>query len=68
MSAIRSACGEICETRESNTRVVGKEFYDVIEKEVDCQKMFACREMDATSFRLAVPPRMVRIILIKCRF
>ena len=60
MKSIRKDCGEICETREEKTKVVGKKYYDVIEKQFDCKKLFANKDVDATSFKLAMPPRQVR--------
>ena len=59
MASIRQDCGEVCETREEKTKVVGKKFYDIVKKEIDCRKLFANKEVDASSFKLALPPRMV---------
>lgn len=48
IKSIRKDCGEVCETREEKTRVVAKgKYFDEIEKEVDCEAIFANEDIDS---------------------
>ena len=59
LESVKSDCGEICVTDEAKTKVVGHKYYDVLEKEYSCERLFANERADSDEVRLPAPPRHI---------
>lgn len=42
---IRSACGQICETKKGMENKIGFKYFDMLTKKVDCEELFRCKEI-----------------------
>lgn len=46
MERIRRDCGAICETQPTKVKIIGKKWYNMVKKDIQCSNMFNSDDFD----------------------
>ncbi|TRY73027.1 hypothetical protein TCAL_01895 [Tigriopus californicus] len=58
MERVVQQCGEVCQTSQNRTRLIGHKYYDVVVKKFNCQQLFDNNYMDGYTL-FPTPPKTI---------
>lgn len=63
MEKVVEQCGEVCQTNQNQTRVIGHYYYDIVAKKFQCSQLFSTDEMDGYTFFQSPPKKIPDFLL-----